>query len=113
MEAEPWYLRRRRELEAAAPVKRKKTETFVKVPMWWFAAAAKATNTPRALVCIELLYASWKAGSLTFPLPNGRLKIQGVSRETKRRALADLEQAGLITVERRARKTVIVTLASL
>ena len=33
MEDEPWHVRRRRELEAMAPAKRKKVEPFVKVPL--------------------------------------------------------------------------------
>ena len=92
------------------PVKRKKVDAFVRVPLWWIAAATKATKTRKALVCVELLYASWKAKSSTFSLPNGRLKKLGVSREAKRRALRDLERAGLITVERPTRKTPIVSL---
>ena len=110
MQNEPWYVQRRRELEAAAPVKRKRVEPFVKVPLWWITAATKATNNHKALVCIELLYASWKAKSLTFPLPNARLQKRGITRETKRRALRDLERGGLIIVERPSRKTPIVTL---
>jgi hypothetical protein len=113
MQDEPWYVRRRRELEAAAPVKRRKIEPFVKVPLWWIAQATKATNTGRALVCIELLHAAWKAKRSTFPLPNGRLARLGIKRETKRRALHDLERAGLITVDRPPRKTPIITLVVL
>src|SRR5262245_19939811 len=103
MDSEPWYVKRKRELEAAAPVKRKKPEAFVKVPMWWIAAAAKATRTPATIVCIELLYASWKVKTATFPLPNGRLQRLHVSRETKRRVLRALEDEGLIKVERSIR----------
>jgi hypothetical protein len=113
MDDEPWHVKRRRELDAAAPVKRKKIEPFVKVPLWWMAAAAKATNNRKALVAVELLRASWKAKSSTFPLPNGRLTKLGIHRETKRRAIRDLERAGLITVERPARKTVMITLVTL
>jgi hypothetical protein len=112
MQDHPWE-QRLRELQAAAPVKRKKAEPFVKVPLWWIAQATRATNTGRALVCIELLYAAWKAKRLTFPLPNGRLARLGIKRQTKRRALRDLERAGLITVERPPRKTPIVTLVVL
>lgn len=113
MEDEPWHVRRLRELEAMAPTKRKrKVEPFVQVPLWWAAAAAKATKTPAALVWIELLRASWKARSSTFPLPNVRLTKLGVSREVKRRVLRDLDQAGLISVERSTGKTPIVTLVS-
>ena len=91
----------------------KEVEPFVKVPLWWIAQATKATNTGKALVCIELLYAAWKAKRSTFPLPSGRLLRLGISRDTKRRALYDLERAGLITVERPPRKSPIITLVVL
>jgi len=90
-----------------------KKDAFVKMPLWFATEAAKATKTLKALVWVELLYRSWKAKSLTFPLPNGRLKKVGVSREAKRRALRDLEAAGLIRVERPSRKTIRVTLVVL
>jgi hypothetical protein len=50
---------------------------------------------------------------MTFPVPNGRLGKRGVDRRVKRKALAGLEAAGLITVERRRGKTPIVTLVVL
>lgn len=89
---------------------KKKREAFVKVPLWWAQAAAKATRSPTTLVLIELLYASWKARSSTFSFPNVRLAALGISREIKRRVLRDLERGGLITVERRPRKSPVVTL---
>ena len=52
-------------------------------------------------------------GSMTVPLPNAWLKQHGVGREVKRRALRDLEAAGLITVERTDRKSPLVTLVML
>lgn len=94
------------------PAKSKK-DAFVKVPLWFATEAAKATKTPKARAWIELLYRSWKAKSLTFPLPNGRLEKVGVSREIKRRALRDLEAAGLITIEWRRNKTPLVTIVVL
>jgi len=113
MQDEPWHVKRLRELEAAAPVKRKKVEPFVKVPLWWIARATQATNTGRALVCIELLHAAWKTKRLTFPLPNGRLTKLGITRYTKRRALSDLERAGLIMVKWPPRKAPVITLLGL
>ena len=50
---------------------------------------------------------------MTFPLPNDRLTKQGADRRAKRRALANLEAAGLITVEREEGKTPVVTLLCL
>jgi len=87
-----------------------KKDAFVKVPLWWAEAATKATKSPAALFLIYLLHASWKARGTTFPLPNGYLKQQGVSRDVKRRMLRDLETAGLITIERRGRKSPLITL---
>ena len=113
MQDEPWYVQRRRELEAAAPKRKKTVERFVQVPLWWIEIAAKATRSPATIVLIELLYACWKAKSSTFPLPNDRLKKRGVSRDVKRRVLRDLERRQVIIVERPPRKTPIVTLIRL
>src|SRR6516162_1976273 len=110
MQDEPWHVRRLRELEAAAPVKRKKAEPFVQVPLWWIAIAARAASSPATLVLVELLRARWKTKSSTFPLPNGRLNKLGVSREIKRRVLRDLEHRRVIVVERPPRRTPIITL---
>jgi hypothetical protein len=60
-----------------------------------------------------LLHLAWRTKSPTFPVPNGQLEQHGVSRYAKYRALARLERAGLITVDRRVRKTLIVTLVGL
>jgi hypothetical protein len=109
-----WAAKRLAELEAAAPKKRKKkVEPFVNVPLWWAEAAAKATKTPKAMVWIQLLHAAWKAKRSTFPLPNGRLRKVGATRFAKYRALRELEEAGLIMVERRNGKTTIVTIVGL
>jgi hypothetical protein len=92
---------------------RRARERFVKVPLWWIETAAKAPRSPRTLVLIELLYASWRARSLTFHLPNSRLHQLGINREIKSRVMRDLERAGLIVVERPPRKTPVVTLVVL
>ena len=86
-------------------------DTFVKVPLWWFEQVTRAVQSPQqAFVGVWLLHLAWKAKSTTFPVPNGQLEQHGVERRTKRRALAYLEAAGLITVDRTARKTPKVTL---
>jgi hypothetical protein len=90
-----------------------KVDPFVYVPLWWAAAAAKHTRSPDLLVCIELLHARWRNHSMTFPFANVRLRKAGVSHKVKGRVLRDLERGGLITVERRSRKTPIVTLVLL
>lgn len=94
----------------SAASKAKAADRFVKVPLWWAEQAARATGTPKAFVWIWLLHLAWKAKSNTFPLPNGQLRDHGVHRNTKDRALRELEAAGLIQVVRKTRKTPVVSL---
>ena len=88
-------------------------DTFAMVPLWWIEQAARATENPRAFVLIWLLHLSWRARSLTFPVPNAGIIMRGGNRWAKYRVLNDLEAAGLITVQRRHGKTPIVTLVCL
>lgn len=109
-----WAKKRLSELEAAAPVKRKaRKDAFVQVPLGWFEAATRATRSPQAFVVVWLLHRAWRAKSQTFPVPNDHLGRRGVSRYAKYRALKKLEGAGLITVDRRDHKTLIITLIGL
>jgi hypothetical protein len=89
---------------------KKRVVPYVKVPLWWLEHVTKASRSPRLMFLVWLLRLSWEARSNTFPVPNGRLKARGVDRRVKRRALADLETAGVITVLRRHGKTPLVTL---
>jgi hypothetical protein len=92
---------------------KQRKDVFVKVPLWWIEQATQATRSPQAFVCIWLLHLAWQEKSMTFPLPNDRLAKRGADRQVKRRALANLERAGLITVKRRDGKTPVVTLVVL
>ena len=60
-------------------------------------------------------YLSWEHGGAVegLRLSNARLAKVGVDKETKRRALLDLEKAGLITVDRRPGRAPRVTLTVL
>jgi hypothetical protein len=111
--APPPSRRRGRSRARAAGKVNLKKETFVKVPLWWIERAAHATRAPQAFVCVWLLHLAWKTKSTTFPLPNGLLEARGVERHTKYRALAALEAAGMITVDRRDRKTPIINIVAL
>jgi hypothetical protein len=89
-------------------------DKFIKLPLWFAIAAAEATRSPKALVWVYLVRLSWeKHGRMTFALPNEWLEEHGVSREVKRRALRDLERAGMILVDRRDKRSPIVTLIAL
>jgi hypothetical protein len=49
-----WAQQRLAQLEAAAPVKQKKVEPFVRLSLSWAARAAAATNCPKAMVWVWL-----------------------------------------------------------
>ncbi|MET0706560.1 MAG: hypothetical protein ABWY82_06895 [Tardiphaga sp.] len=87
---------------------RKTADRFAMVPIWWVEQAAKATNTPRALMLVWLLYLAWETKSNTFSLTN--VKLRGVHRNTKYKMLLELETAGLIQVSREGKKAPLVTL---
>ena len=87
---------------------RKTAHRFAMVPIWWVEQAAKATNTPRALMLVWLLYLAWETKSNTFSLTN--VQLRGVHRNTKYKMLLELEAAGLIQVSREGKKAPLVTL---
>ena len=89
--------------------RRRQKDPFVKVPLRVMAAITKATRTPKAMVGILLLHEAWKAKGASFTLSNVKLARYGISREVKRRALAEFEASGLILVKRRNSQTPVVT----
>jgi hypothetical protein len=96
-------------IDTGVAVKKGQTEPFVKVPLRWASKAAQATNTTKAMVWIRLRHATWEAKSSTVSLANVRLKKDGVTPWLKRRALHELEAAGLIRVERPPGKAPVIT----
>jgi hypothetical protein len=96
-------------IDAGVAVRKRRTDPFVKVPLRWASKAAQATNTAKVMVWIRLLHATWEAKSNTVSLANVRLKKDGVTPWLKRRALHQLEAAGLIRVERPPGKAPVIT----
>jgi hypothetical protein len=107
---EDYANRRLSELRAAAPVKCKKTEPFAIVSLQQTAKAFAAVHCPKAMVWLWLIHQVRKTGNYTVAVPNGALARYGITRRVKNLALRQWEKAGLITVERRSRKTPVVTL---
>jgi hypothetical protein len=97
------------ERRVARPARRikKRRENFVMKPWPW---VEKLTGAPGKThtVADHLLHLDWRNHHKPFELPNGMLKIDGISRASKWRALADLERRGLISIERRPRQSPIV-----
>jgi hypothetical protein len=89
----------------------KRLQQFIMVPFFWLERLKGAPGQTYRLALI-LLYLNWKVKGDPVKLANGMLEIDGVSRQSKWRALADLEERGLIAVERRAGKSPMIRLLS-
>ena len=89
----------------------KRREHFVMMPWTWLDPLNKlrsaSANTYR--VAHSVRYQHWKDKGKPFKLANGMVGLDGITPDSKRRALAQLEGLGLIKVERRPRKSPIVT----
>jgi hypothetical protein len=86
----------------------KRREHWAKYPMSYIEAMEDASGKT-FIVILHLLYLHWKGRGAPIKFANGMLKQGGVSRDTKWRALIYLESRGLITVERRPKRSPIVT----
>ena len=87
----------------------RRRQHFVSVPWTWIERLSRAAGQTY-LVALHLLYLHWKGRGEPIKLANGMLRIDGISRQSKWRALGDLERRGLIVVERRRRRSPIVRL---
>jgi len=90
-------------------VPRKRRRHFVQVPGTWIERLARAHFIATYRVALHVLYRHWKGGGAPFALSNGAMLMEGVARGTKWRALYELEQLGLIAIERRKRKSPRIT----
>src|SRR5262245_61200597 len=98
--------------KAAAPTRRRSGREFTIVPRSWSdrlkGAGARHVNAYK--LAVYLLYQYWRTSGQPIALTNVALVGTGVSRRSKWRALRELERLGLIKIERRARRSPIVTL---
>jgi hypothetical protein len=85
---------------------------FVQVPWGWVEALSGASGQTWHLA-IQLLYQHWKGNGKCIKLANGMLKVDGIGRTSKARALCDLEKRKLVAVDRRDRRSPLVTLLNL
>jgi hypothetical protein len=83
---------------------------FVMLPLEWMERLESARYIATPKVAHRLLHQSFKDRRHVIRLANGVLALKGVSRDQKWRALGELEALGLISIERRPRKSPIVTL---
>ena len=85
---------------------------FIRGPLPW---AWLRTAREHGIAALYLGNALWclcgqNKNALTFPVSNVKLRGLGISRQEKGRGLDALEAAGLIAVERRGKKSPLVTL---
>jgi hypothetical protein len=81
---------------------------FIQVPFTWLERLNGATGKT-CVLALHLLYLNWKSKGAPIKLANGMLKIDGISRASKWRSLAELEHRGLISIERRSKRSPAVT----
>ena len=94
--------------KAREAARRRRQNQFVMVPLEWKIRLGGAHSVYTFKVALELLYRHWKSGGKPVLLPN--VGIDGVPRGTKWRALGELESLGLITIERRPKKSPRITI---
>jgi hypothetical protein len=95
--------------KAGGSRKAKWQRKFVRVP-WAWVDRLKSTNRGSTYrLALLLIYEDWRTGGRPIRLSNTMLAEHGVTRKAKWRALRELEQLELVKVERRPRKSPIVT----
>lgn len=96
-------------LGRAATAKRHHRQ-FVMVPWSWVERLQAAHYIGSYRVAMHLLFQHWKSDGQPVKLSNVALARMGVSRDQKWRALRELERLGLIGIERRKRRSPLVTI---
>jgi hypothetical protein len=87
----------------------KRREHFIQVPFDWLERLKGANGRVYALA-LHLQYLRWRHQGQSFKLPNGMLKIDGIDRFAKWRALRELERRGLISIECRPKKSPLISI---
>ena len=94
----------------AAPARRRPGREFTIIPRSWSDQLKAARYISTFKIAHHLLYQNWKTGGRPIALTNVALAGAGVSRRSKWHALNELERLKLIKVERRPRKSPLITL---
>jgi hypothetical protein len=85
----------------------KRRQHFIMVPFDWL-ERLKGAGGQIWHVALHLQYLHWKGKGKPITLANGMLEYDGINRRTKWWALAELEQRGLISIERRKGKSPLI-----
>jgi hypothetical protein len=95
--------------KAKPKASRRSADPFDKFPRWW-ALRMKDASVGAFKIALLLLYLDWKSGGRPVVVSNAAAAARGVlSRYLKMTALLELETLGIIKVERRPRKSSLIT----
>ena len=98
------------EMRAVVPKKiQERRKGFTKVPGWWQQQLIKTRHIATYRTALHVLRRHWENSGEPFTLSNGAMVLEGVSRWRKWEGLVELERLGLITIERRKRKSPRIT----
>jgi nitrate reductase alpha subunit len=95
------------------PKRKKWRRHYTQFPWAWAEQMKSVRRGSTYRLALLLLYEDWRTGGRSIVLSNAGLEQEGLTRKTKWRALLELEQLGLVKVERRLRKSPRVTLRGL
>jgi hypothetical protein len=90
--------------------KQKWQRKWIRVPWAWLDRLKVSNSGATYRLALFLIYEHWRSGGRPIKLTTAMLAEMRVARVTKGRALEELEHLGLIEVERRPRKSPLVTL---
>jgi hypothetical protein len=94
---------------AAVPMKiQKRRRHFIMLPMTWWEKLQGASGQTWRVACY-LLYRNWENEGEPIKLANEMLGRSGISHDAKSKALRELERRGLVTIDRRGKRSPIVT----
>jgi len=96
--------------KAARPRKAKWERKFIQFPWLWVERLETTNRGSTYRLALLLLYEYWRNGGRPIKLSNAKLANNGLTRKSKWRALLELERFGLVKVERRPRKSPLITL---
>jgi hypothetical protein len=88
---------------------RRRRENFTMLPGIWKERLTQAKYISTYRMALHILARDFETNGKPFTLSNGALALENVSRWEKPRALSELEEVGLIAIERRERKTPWIT----
>jgi hypothetical protein len=87
---------------------RRSVEPFDKFPRWW-TLRMKDAGVGSFKLALLLLHLNWKSGGRPVVVSAAAAKARGVGSRRKVTAIFELERLGIIRVERRSKKSSLIT----